>query len=92
MTCYECNAPNMYRLKKKLLKLQETKLNANLWDVIRMHQIRYSDKAKVSNTKWMEIKSDLLDKKIREALSKFKINESEREEYRKLQMEELEKR
>lgn len=81
--------PNPKRYRDKLTILKRTKPNADLWDVVKMHQIYYADKAKESETTWLSITADKLDNKIKEALSKFKVNETEREEYVEFQKQEL---
>lgn len=81
------NVPNKTtRHEPNLAKLRKINPNATLADVIKIHQIRYSDKSKTSkirtsNGKKLDITADIIDNEIIKMLKKVKISDEHFNEY-----------
>lgn len=83
-TALTFNLPNKNRFDEKLRKLQISKPEANLSDVVKLSQIRYRDANKNSKTKWLEVTAEMIDKAIIHVLKNFKVDKEIYEEYLKV--------
>jgi DNA invertase Pin-like site-specific DNA recombinase len=84
------NLPNIKRFRKKLEAVQVKNPEANLWDIVKPEQIRYTCVNTKSKHKWLEMKYDSIERVIEKTISKMTISDETYKKYSDFMLQEFE--